>query len=247
MGRVFRAWDRILERTVCLKIILYDETIDIQIKDNLEKRFLLEARAAAKLNHPNIITIYDIQKIDREICISMEYLDGANLAIVIQPERALKYDQAVKIILQACRALEFAHNNEIIHRDIKPSNIISLQNGQIKILDFGLARLASSQLTQSGTMMGTPFYMSPEQIEGTKVDHRTDIFSLGIVFYELVTGQRPFRGETAQSVTAQILNLEPEIPSLLFPKKIERVVQKMLRKDLKERYQNCEQIIKDLN
>jgi len=249
MGQVFRAWDRVLQRVVCLKTIRYETSIETQYKSNLEKRFLQEARATAKLNHPNIITIYDIQKIGDKINISMEYLDTQNLAATIEQEGAVKYKRACKIVLQACHGLEFAHKHGIIHRDIKPSNIMLLEDERIKILDFGLAKLFNSTLTQVGQVLGTPSYMSPEQIKGLTVDHRTDIFCLGIVFYELVTGQRPFRGETVEAVTAQILSVEPKTPSLLHsnvPKKIDRIIRKMLVKDVKNRYQKCEQIINDL-
>lgn len=249
MGHVFRAWDRVLQRIVCLKTIRYETSIETQYKSNLEKRFLQEARATAKLNHPNIITIYDIQKIGDNINISMEYLDTQNLAATIEQEGAVKYKRACKIVLQACHGLEFAHKHGIIHRDIKPSNIMLLEDERIKILDFGLAKLFNSTLTQVGQVLGTPSYMSPEQIKGLTVDHRTDIFCLGIVFYELVTGQRPFRGETVEAVTAQILSVEPKTPSLLHsnvPKKIDRIIRKMLVKDVKNRYQKCEQIINDL-
>lgn len=249
MGRVFRAWDRVLQRVVCLKTIRYETSIETQYKSNLEKRFLQEARATAKLNHPNIITIYDIRKIGDAINISMEYLDTQNLAATIEQEGAVKYKRAGKIVLQVCHGLEFAHKHGIIHRDIKPSNIMLLENDQIKILDFGLAKLFNSTLTQAGEVLGTPSYMSPEQIKGLTVDHRTDIFCLGIVFYELVTGQRPFRAETVEAVTAQILSIEPKTPSLLHsnvPKKIDRIIKKMLVKDVKNRYQKCDQIINDL-
>lgn len=249
MGLVSKAWDRVLERVVCLKTIRSDCYVDSPTRAELERRFLIEARAAAKLNHPNIVTVFDIQKIGTEIYIAMEYLNGPNLAELIKYNEPLPLKRTLHVMQQTIVALEFAHNHGIIHRDIKPSNIILLEADRVKVLDFGLARFPISHLTQPGRTFGTPFYMAPEQFQGGEITKRTDIFALGILFYEMLTGRVPFDGETASEVMSKVLTSEPAaILSLCqhVPASVSDVVNRMLAKSPVERYQTCSEILQDI-
>jgi serine/threonine protein kinase/Tol biopolymer transport system component len=241
MGVVYLAQDVRLGRKIALKLLPSQFTND---KDRL-RRFQQEARAASALNHPNILTVYEVEQRDRLHYIATEFVDGVTLRQHMQA-RQMSLDEVLAIAVQVASALQAAHAAGIAHRDIKPENIMIRSDGYIKVLDFGLAKLTENELspasaeTNPGVVMGTPRYMSPEQARGLDVDLRTDIFSLGTVIYELVTGKLPFEGETTSDVIAALIKDEPEpmrttVPDL--PVEFEQVVSKALVKDRGLRYQ----------
>lgn len=244
-GVVYKARDTRLDRTVALKFLhpytMHDE--------DRKKRIIREGRAIASLNHPNIATIYDIAEVDGQLFIVMEFYEGKTLQKRIEEEK-FEISEAIQIALQIAAGLNKSHSKNIIHRDIKPGNIIFSGDGELKIIDFGLAKLKdTSLLTQTGTILGTVAYMSPEQLKGTTVDKRTDIWSLGVILYEMLTGVHPFKGEYDQAILYSILNVEPKpvtITQAGISSEIEQIVNKALAKDQGERYQKLDDIIHDL-
>ena len=241
MGEIYKAEDIKLKRTVALKFLPSSFSSDEESK----KRLIHEAQAASSLDHPNICTIYEIGETDNELLfISMALYDGETLKDKIA-KGPIEIDEAIKITLQICEGLEKAHKNEIIHRDIKPANIFITNDGIVKILDFGLAKSkGQTQLTQMGSTMGTVDYMSPEQATGSVIDKRTDIWSLGVMFYEMVTGQRPFAAEYEQAVIYSILNTEPDLSKLSI--ELASIVNKAINKSPEKRYQTSREMIIDL-
>ena len=244
MGVVYKAQDTKLERFVALKFLPYHVSQDEENK----KRFILEAKAASALNHPNIATIYEIDETDGEMFIAMEYIDGESLQARIARD-LLPIDEALTIVRQIAEGLSKAHTKKIIHRDIKPANILIAEDGQVKIVDFGLAKLAGrTLLTQEGMILGTVAYMSPEQTQGIAVDHRTDIWSLGVVWYEMLTGRLAFRGDYEQAIIYSILNEDPEPLSDLRPEvsaEIEQSIYKALAKETGDRYSSVTELLLD--
>ena len=245
MGVVYKAEDTKLRRIVALKFLPVKDLEGEEAK----ARFLREAQAAAALNHPNIATIYEIDEADAKPFIAMEYIDGGSLKDKVAA-RPLKLEEALDIAIQAGQGLQAAHEEGITHRDIKSANIMLTRSAQPKIMDFGLAQLSGrSQLTKTGSTLGTPAYMSPEQALGEGVDRRSDIWSLGVVVYEMVSGQLPFRGEVEAAVTYSIVNEEPEPLTGLrtgVPIELDQLVTKVLAKSPDERYQHIEELIVDL-
>jgi serine/threonine protein kinase/tetratricopeptide (TPR) repeat protein len=247
MGVVYLAEDTKLDRRVAIKFL------PRHVAGNSEerKRFEIEAKAAAALNHPNIATIYAIEEYDGEIFIVMEFIKGRELHDIIR-DGQLSIEQVVEIGKQIASGLQAAHAKGIVHRDIKSSNIMVTESGQIKIMDFGLAKVAGAdiQLTKEHSTLGTAAYMSPEQTRGEPVDHRTDIWSFGVLLYEMLTGKMPFRGDYEQAMIYSIINEEPqkltELRDDISPQ-IENIVLKALQKNPEERYQQAGQIIKDFN
>ena len=246
MGIVYKAEDTKLKRTVALKFLPPELTRNQRAR----KRFIQEAQAASALDHPNICVIYEIDEIeDEQMFISMAYYEGETLEQKIENE-PLEIEEIIDIALQVAQGLVKAHENGIVHRDIKPGNIIITNDGTVKILDFGLAKLAGQvRITKTGATIGTVAYMSPEQARGEEVDHRSDIWSYGVVLYEMVTGQLPFRGEYNQAVIYSILNEEPEplfCLRLEAPAELGRIVNQALVKNKNDRYQHAEQMLVDL-
>ena len=249
MGTVYKGMDPILDRLVALKTIRLDFATSAEEISELKERLVREAKAAGKLSHPNIVTIYDVGEQEDVQYIAMEYLSGYTLESFIKKKKELNYKILAKIIMQVCAALNYAHQKGIVHRDIKPSNIILLEDFTVKVMDFGIARLGTSSLTQSNVALGTPHYISPEQLEGKPADKRSDIFSLGVVIYEFLTGQKPFKGESISSLMYDILNNTPPLPSALnekAPLVFDRIISKAMAKNPEERYQETEEIEKTL-
>jgi len=246
MGEVFKAEDTRLKRFVALKFLPNSMTIDEEAKS----RFIHEAQTASALDHPNICTIYEIGQDEKGLSyISMAYYEGQTLKDKIKEER-IKINQAVNITIQIARGLQKAHEKGIIHRDIKPANIIVTNDGTAKILDFGLAKLANqTMMTKTGITMGTISYMSPEQTRGEPVDQRSDIWSLGVMLYEMLTGELPFRGDYDQAVVYSILNTDPDPPSDLNPDispGLEAIILKTLSRESEYRYTDMADLIDDL-
>ena len=242
MGVVYRARDTQLDRIVALKMIV----TELADEEETRQRFIREARAAADLNHPNIIKIYDFGEESGRAYIVMELLAGRSLAEVLEDGKALPFDTAMTAMRGVSAGLAFAHSRAIVHRDLKPGNLFVPDNGSVKILDFGLARIASSRLTRSGLIFGTPDYMSPEQVRGKVVDHRSDIFSFGAVCYHLIAGRKPFAAGSLPLVMRKVLEEDPE-PLTDVPPMVARVVAKALQKDPAARYQTIEQLRGDLD
>jgi len=249
MGTVYKGMDPILDRLVALKTIRLDFATSAEEISELKERLVREAKAAGKLSHPNIVTIYDVGEQEGVQYIAMEYLSGYTLESFIKKKKELNYKIVAKIIMQVCAALNYAHQKGIVHRDIKPANIMLLEDFAVKVMDFGIARLGTSSLTQSNVALGTPHYISPEQLEGKPADKRSDIFSLGVVIYEFLTGQKPFKGESISSLMYDILNNTPPLPSALnekAPLVFDRIISKAMAKNPEERYQETEEIEKTL-
>jgi len=246
MDVVYRAQDTRLKRTVALKFVPAELTNDPVAHD----RFVHEAQAASAIQHSNICVVYDIdQTDDGRMFIVMELLDGETLKKKVD-HGPLKIDEAIGIALQIAQGLQKAHEHGIVHRDIKPANIMLTKDGVAKIVDFGLAKLrGQTVLTKTGSTLGTVAYMSPEQARGEPADHRSDLWALGVVIYELVTGQLPFKGEFEHAVVYGILNARPEPLSALrtgVPLELDRIVAKALSKDVEERYQHADDMFADL-
>ena len=248
MGIVFKARDPLIDRVVAIKTINLGLALDE--KEEYEGRFYQEAKAAGRLNHPNIVTIYDVGKSGDVAYIAMEFLQGLELRDIMNDKGLLPVDQVLDIVAQVAQGLAYAHEHDIVHRDIKPSNIMVVRDGHVKITDFGIARMASSAVrTQTGMVLGSPKYMSPEQVMGKAIDQRSDIFSLGVMLYEMLTGQAPFTGENVNAIMYQTLNAVPAPPSTLNPAVPEMtnfIVAKALAKKLEDRYQNAKDFAVDL-
>ncbi|OVE79255.1 hypothetical protein BVY01_02990 [bacterium I07] len=246
MGVVYKAHDTKLNRTVALKFLPPELTRDPEAKE----RFIHEARAASALRHNNICTIHEVDETDEgQIFICMDLYEGQTLKEKIKV-RPLKLEEAIDISIQISKGLTEAHQAGIIHRDIKPANIVITKKNEVKILDFGLAKLTGqTKLTKVGSTLGTAAYMSPEQLKGNPVDHRTDIWALGVMMYEILTGQLPFKGDYEQAITYAILNEEPEPITALrtgIPVALEGIVMKAMAKDPKQRYQHVDEVPVDL-
>src|SRR5882762_7283813 len=247
MGIVYGAEDPALDRTVALKtIILSDE---VEGRKEFHKRFFIEAKAAGKLTHPHIITVYDFGEEGDLAYMAMELLKGIELRAKML-QGAIPIVEAVDIAEQVADGLGYAHERGVVHRDIKPSNIMLMPRGQVKIMDFGIARVhVADHKTSTGVVLGTPRYMSPEQVAGSPVDHRSDIFSLGIVLYEMLTHTKLFSGEDTPQIFHNVVNFQPPAPSRVNPEvppMLDFVVERALKKDPAVRYQDAFEFAGDL-
>jgi serine/threonine-protein kinase len=245
MGVVYKAKDTKLKRTVALKFLSPELTSDKEAKE----RFIHEAQTASALDHPNICTVHEIDEDQGQMFIAMAYIEGQSLREKVKAG-PLKLDETLDIAIQVTQGMHEAHEKGVVHRDIKSANVMVTAKSQAKIMDFGVAKLAGqTRFTRTGTTMGTVAYMSPEQARGEKVDHRTDIWSLGVVLYEMVIGQLPFKGDHEQAMMYSILNEEPEPMTGMrtgVPMELERVVNKALTKDPAVRYQHADDMLVDL-
>ena len=249
MGTIYFAVDTMLNREVALKVI------HPQLADNqqLMERFKIEAMTQARVNHPNIVMIFSFNKIEGEYVIAMEYVEGRSLKELLQEKKQLHPAEAVDTITQVAEGLRYAHSHNVIHRDIKPANIMIGKDNKVKISDFGIAKIFGSQgLTKTGMLIGTPWYTSPEQIVGKDIDFRTDLYSLGVTFYEMLTGRVPFDSETNSEFQIQKAHLEtpPPRPSIYNPEidiKLEKLILMALQKKVEKRFQNARDMIDELH
>ncbi len=245
MGIVYLAEDSKLKRKVAIKFL----PRQFARSESEKQRFEIEAQAAASLNHPNITTIYSIDKFDDELFFAMEFVEGKELKSLIETtdQDSSSAEKILEYSIQIGEALEAAHKKGIVHRDIKSQNIMVTENGKVKIMDFGLAKITgSSNVTQLGTTVGTISYMSPEQTKGIEVDHRTDIWSFGVVLYELLTGELPFKGNYDQAIIYSIINEDPPLIDEIENKSLQKIVKKALEKDPDERYNDMQDVVTDL-
>lgn len=243
---VYEAIDPSINRRIALKELCIPPNVTGAQKRERIERFLREGRAAGKLAHPNIVTVYDVGKENDRYYIAMEFLTGQTLRDMLQAGGALSISDAVNYTLQLCDALSYAHANGVIHRDIKPDNVQILPGGHVKLTDFGIARMmGESSITQDGQVFGTPSYMSPEQVAGKKLDTRSDIFSVGVMLYEMIAGKKPFSGDSVVTITYNIVNMEAPPPPGA-PPYIVGIIRKAMAKDPDARYQSIDQLAEDL-
>lgn len=245
MGAVYQARDPVLGRSVAIKLMSDAESLN----DELRERFFREGRAAGNLKHPNIVTIYDLSEDNGVPYIVMEYLEGKDLSQLLKGEIGYPLHYLLDIVNQVSDGLDYAHKQGIVHRDIKPGNVRVLDDSQVKIMDFGIAHLAESEMTKTGLAMGTWNYMSPEQIIGKKVNQQTDIWALGVILYEIVSKRRPYETDTLPELVFKITQTDP--PSFVslgidVPAPIEKIVFRSLAKDLSVRYRNARELSRDL-
>lgn len=246
MGVVYKAQDPTIGRVVAMKTMRLD-THGLETEDML-RRFKNEARAAGLLNHPNIVTIYDAGEQDGMFYIAMEFIEGTTLHSMLAEQRVLPPEEVIKIARQVCRGLDYAHAGGIIHRDIKPANIMITAKGTVKIMDFGIAK-AGGGMTNTGQVLGTPNYMSPEQVKGKQLDGRSDLFSFGVMLYEMLTGEKPFIGQNVTTIIYKIVHENPIAPrdlDVTIHPGLSAVVTRALAKDPQDRYQSGAELIRDL-
>ncbi|MGB7295792.1 MAG: serine/threonine-protein kinase [Candidatus Aminicenantales bacterium] len=249
MGIVYKGLDPDIEREVAIKTIRFDTLTEGMEKEGQLARVIREAKAAGRLTHPNIITIYDVVREKDLTYIVMQYVDGSNLQAMIESGKSHSPREIIDILKPVAEALDFAHRGGIVHRDIKPANILIDNSGKPFLADFGVARIETSTLTQTGTTVGTLSYMSPEQVKGQTVDKRSDIFALGVILYELLTGKKPFGGDNMSTIVYRIVHEEPERITDInkdLPPAYESVIRKALAKNPDDRYQTCGELIADL-
>jgi serine/threonine-protein kinase len=245
-GVVYRAQDPAIGRIIAIKTIRLSDFTDASERERLRERLFREAQSAGMLSHPNIVTIYDIAEENGLAYIFMECVDGPSLEKVLNGAEPIRNENALAILRQTATALDYAHQKGIVHRDIKPANILIDERTHAKITDFGVAKIMSQQMTQSGVMMGTPNYMSPEQVQGHAVDGRADQFSLAVIAYEMLTGEKPFLADQLPALLFRIVREDPVPPQRLNPTvgpQVETVLKKALSKSANDRYGTCIQFV----
>jgi serine/threonine protein kinase len=249
MGIVYKAIDERIERTVAIKTLQSDANIPEEKFAEYRERFQHEAQYAGKLNHPAIVTVFDAEEINGVSYIAMEYVDGKTLEHMIENQEPLPIHRMIEIMTEICDGLSYAHKNDVVHRDIKPSNIIVTTDGHAKIMDFGIAKVSTSSHTMVGTILGTPGYMSPEQIMGKPVDVRTDIFSLGAVFYEFLAQRKAFPGDNLTEILYRVMNENPppvSVANPLIPPVFDNIISRALRRNAEERYRTIDFLEQDI-
>ncbi|PYY10394.1 MAG: hypothetical protein DMG61_21850 [Acidobacteria bacterium] len=249
MGVVYLGKDPKINREVAIKTLRFEDEFDAGDMKGMKERFFREAESAGRLVHPNIVTIYDAGEDGDISYIAMELLNGTDLKQHTTKGKLLPVSETLEVIAKVADALDYAHSQNVVHRDIKPANIMKLKNSEIKVTDFGIARITSQSKTATGTVMGTPAYMAPEQLAGKKVDGRADLFSLGVTMYELLTGEKPFIGESVATLMFRIAN-EPHAPVLSMradlPLALNDIVNRALQKDPEKRYQRGSELAADI-
>ncbi|MFC1851438.1 PEGA domain-containing protein [candidate division CSSED10-310 bacterium] len=249
-GEILLAKDTKLGRPVVIKKLILKRFLKKEETETIRRRFIREAKLAGKLIHPNIVTIYDVGKINDGFFITMEFVEGQKMGKIIHANSPLPLSLIIKIMLQIATALDFAHGRQIFHKDLTPSSIILNTSDHVKIMDFGLALYTSSEhVTRAGKTVGTPSYMAPEHILGRPLDARADIFSVGVILYQLITGTRPFTGKSVSSIFHKILHTEPEgmkQKQAHIPEQVTRIIARAMKKNPDERYQNAAEMIRDL-
>lgn len=249
MAMVYKAYDPRIGRELAIKLLRKERIVDQEYRS----RFQREAKAVGNLSHPNIVTVYDVGEFDSRPYIVMELLEGTPLDEVMKASPKFTLHQALPLAMQLAAALDYAHSRGIVHRDIKPSNIILSSNNEIKITDFGIAHFDSGDATQQtrmGDVLGTPQYMSPEQVLGQKIDGRSDLFSVGVILYQLLSGQKPFSGDTVATLMYQIANVEPQPIELLessVPISLRNIIKKLLAKSPEKRFQTGKELAESLS
>lgn len=249
MGTVYLATDPMIGRKVAVKAVDFSQLVDDE-RDAFRQRFFREAEAAGRLNHPHIVTVFDAGEDQNIAYLAMDYVPGETMGFYAKPEELLPVETVYRLIAQAAEALDYAHRQGVVHRDIKPGNMIyNVAEDRIKVTDFGIARVSDGTKTRTGTIMGSPSYMSPEQLAGDSVDGRSDIFSLGVSLYQLLTGQLPFQGETLAALAYQIsktrhTNIRQVRPDL--PASAQRIVNKAMQKKPQDRYDNAREMAEQL-
>jgi serine/threonine-protein kinase len=243
-GTVYLARDPVLDRRVAVKTL----TLGPAEGPDVRQRFLREAQAAGGLRHPNIVTVYDVGEHAGQPYIAMEHVEGDDLAQLVQG-RPYSIEWALDVVRQLCEGLGHAHRNGIVHRDVKPANVRVTSAGEVKIMDFGVARLPASTMTKSGRLLGTVQYMAPEQVEGSSIDARADVFSVGAIAYELVARRKAFSGDSLTAVMFQITRGAPDaaaLPATPYSPGLERIILKALARDRDARYQSLDAMHADL-
>ena len=247
MGVLYRGFDPVLDREVAIKLMHADFSEDTE---QMRPRFYREARAAAKLNHRNIVTIFEFAEESNVPYIVMEFLKGTPLGARMHSQPPLTIDDKLNVVAQLCDGLSYAHEQGVVHRDVKPDNVFILEDGQVKLLDFGIAKLQTSTLTRQGDVLGSASYMSPEQVGGSEsVDGRADIFSTGVVLYEMLTGKKPFEGDSPTAVIVKILKDDPnpiDAAATALPADVIAAVMKALQKDPANRFQTADEMSREL-
>jgi serine/threonine-protein kinase len=247
MGAVYKAVDPLIERAVAIKTI--NLNLSKEERAEFEERFYREAKSAGRLSHANIVTIYDVGETDDSAYIAMEYLEGESLREMLDSGVVLPIEMIARIAARVANALHYAHENHVVHRDIKPANIMITLDRDVKIMDFGIAQIPTGSRTQLGTVLGSPKYMAPEQVAGRPTDGRTDIFALGVVLYEMLTGVTPFNGDNLSAIMYKVLNEEPAPPSTInrrVPQAFDRIISRALAKRPEDRYQTGREFARDL-
>ncbi|HXV74998.1 MAG TPA: serine/threonine-protein kinase, partial [Candidatus Polarisedimenticolaceae bacterium] len=245
MGRVLLAHDPEIDRKVAIKIVQSLQGLAGADRGEARDRFLREARSAGKLLHPGIVTVFDVGEVQGTPYLAMEYVQGRTLDAYCRPDGLLPVRQAVEMVAGAAEALSYAHAAGVVHRDIKPANLMRTGESSVKIMDFGLARGAEAQVTHDGALLGTPSYMSPEQIRGRAVDGRSDLFSLGVVLYELLTGVKPFPGDSVSSVIYRVVHEQPHDAAEVNPRvppALGRLLRRALDKRVDQRFQTGDEL-----
>ena len=247
MGVVYKAQDPLIDRLVAIKTVYIGQSN--AESDTFERRFFREAKSAGRLNHPNVVTIHDVGKSEDLAYIAMEFLDGRSLREILDSGVVLPPQRIADIVAEIAEGLAFAHRNGVVHRDVKPANVMVLASGAVKITDFGIALLPTGTRTMTGNVFGSPRYTSPEQVMGRPVDGRSDIFSLGAVLFEMLTGRSPFGGADLNGILKQVLTDPTPPPSShnpKLPRAFDHIVAKALAKDPAERYQDADEMARDL-
>ncbi|HEY7434825.1 MAG TPA: serine/threonine-protein kinase, partial [Methylomirabilota bacterium] len=251
MGAVYKAFDPLIKRTLAIKTLRLDIPRSSPQYKSFIDRFYHEARISGTLSHPNIVTLFDIGEEGGVPYLAMEFVEGETLASILEKGGRFNPEKVISLVSQIASAVDYAHSKGVIHRDIKPSNLILYEADRVKVTDFGIAKLGDAEMTQSGTLLGTPAYMSPEQAMGEKLDGRSDIFSLGVCAFEMLSGEQPFAGPNVTAILYKLVHVEPIEPANLemnglVPQKWREVFGKVLAKKPDDRYQTATEFVQDL-